>query len=376
MTLTAVFSEILRMSLTAAAVILCILPVRLLLRRAPAVWRYALWAVVLFRLLCPVTVTADFAVLASDLHTGAAVHEWRDEIPSARPVPTAPQPAEVPADPAALPATAPSAAPSAADPLSVFSTIWLVGVLSMLTHSAISLARLRRSLADAEHLRGSIFCSHRTDTPFVLGVLRPKIYLPAVLSPAEQEYIVLHEQFHIRNGDHILRLLAFFALCLHWFDPLVWLAFALSGRDMEMRCDEAVLGRLGADIRADYSQSLLSLATGRRLPAGTPLAFGAGDTKRRIRNVLRWRRPTLWVSLSALALCLLVTAACAVDPKAPSDDPFGHAYAVEEITYQDGMYGFGYNEPSDAPHYRIGPEGQLLVGGTDWMPCGAFTPTA
>lgn len=378
MTLTAVFSEILRMSLTAAAVILCILPVRLLLRRAPAVWRYALWAVVLFRLLCPVTVTADFAVLPSDLHTGAVVHEWRGEIPSARPVPAAPPPAEAPADPSALPMTAPSAAPSAADPLSVFSTIWLVGVLSMLTHSAISLARLRRSLADAVHLRGSIFCSRRTGTPFVLGVLRPKIYLPAVLSPAEQEYIVLHEQFHIRNGDHILRLLAFFALCLHWFDPLVWLAFALSGRDMEMRCDEAVLGRLGADIRADYSQSLLSLATGRRLPAGTPLAFGAGDTKRRIRNVLRWRTPSRRVTRCALALCLLVTAACAVDPKEPTDSPFGHAYAVEDAPYENGMFGGGYYTGSTETCYRISPDGSLLIlysGEDSWLPVGTFTET-
>ena len=134
-------------------------------------------------------------------------------------------------------------------------------------------------------------------------------------------YIIRHERYHIRHGDHVVKVLAFAGLCLHWFNPLVWAAFILAGKDMEMRCDEAVVRQLGERVKADYSAFLLALATGRLTIAGTPLAFGEGDPKGRIRNLLRWKRPRMWLSLVAGVACVAVIAACAANPAGPSSQP-------------------------------------------------------
>ena len=204
--------------------------------------------------------------------------------------------------------------------------VWLLGALAMAGYAAGSWLRLRRRLAESIRLEGNQYLSDRIDGPFVLGVVRPRIYLPATLEAGELPYILAHERHHIRRGDHIWRLLAFLALALHWFNPLVWVAFALSGKDMEMSCDEAVVKRLGEGIRADYSASLLSLATGRRALPGMPLAFGEGETSGRIKNLLRWHRPKVWITVAAAVACLAVGAACVANPAgAASQEPSGEA---------------------------------------------------
>ena len=147
-----------------------------------------------------------------------------------------------------------------------------------------------------------------------MGLFRPKIYLPSILTETERGYILRHEQYHLRRRDHLVKFLSFLALCIHWFNPLVWAAFILSGKDMEMSCDEAVVRELGEDIRADYSASLLSLATGRRIVAGMPLAFGEGDTGSRIRNLLNWKRPRPWVMAVCAVVCVGLIALCAANP--------------------------------------------------------------
>ena len=183
-------------------------------------------------------------------------------------------------------------------------------------YGVTSLLRLRRRLVGAVPLEKSVYLVDHISTPFVLGLVRPKIYLPSALPEGERGYILLHERYHIRRLDHVVKLLAFLALCIHWFNPLVWLMFILLGRDMEMSCDEAVMKKLGEAVRADYSASLLRLATGRHFPAGVPLAFGEGDTRERVKNVLRWKEPRLWAVLAGAAVCTVVIAACAVNPSA------------------------------------------------------------
>lgn len=322
------FPLILNMSLTASVVILLILPVRLGLRRAPKVFSYALWAVVLFRLLCPVSVGAGFSLLGlldapvRERESGASAVEYvrpgrafgLNETSPAAPAGDGETPDHVifPNSPAALDVVSP------ARPAAVLPLVWLAGVGGMALYGVGSLLLLRRRLVGTVRLEGNLWLADHTRSPFVLGVLRPRIYLPSSLEEGEREYIILHERYHIRRLDHIIKLLAFGALCLHWFNPLVWLAFVLAGNDMEMSCDEAVLKRLGGDVRADYSASLLSLATGRTIIAGTPLAFGEGDAKGRIKNLLRWKRPKLWVAVCAGLICGLVIAACAANP--PADD--------------------------------------------------------
>ena len=216
--------------------------------------------------------------------------------------------------------------------------IWLSGVLAMLIYSAVSLLLLRRRLVGAAPLRDNIYLADHIPTPFVMGLFRPRIYLPSTLTGREQAYIIRHEQHHIRRGDHIVKVLSFAALCIHWFNPLVWAAFLLSGKDMEMSCDEAVVMRWANGIRADYSISLLRLATGRRRISGTPLAFGEGDTKSRVKNVLNWKKPRPWMILLAAAVCAAVIASCAVNPpgaeESPSNGQTGQYVSMEDFARQ------------------------------------------
>lgn len=164
-------------------------------------------------------------------------------------------------------------------PIAIATIVWLTGTVAMVIYGVVSLLRLRRRLVGAVPLEKSVYLADHISTPFVLGLFRPKIYLPSALPEGERGYILLHERHHIRRLDHAVKLLAFLALCVHWFNPLVWLMFVLLGRDMEMSCDEAVMKKLGEAVRADYSASLLRLATGRKIIAGAPLAFGEGDTR-------------------------------------------------------------------------------------------------
>ena len=337
---------LLNMSLTASAVILCVLLVRLALRRAPRVFSYALWAVVLFRLLCPVSLTAGFSLLgladipvrAAAAHATVVEYVPQDVVHAPEPQVVLPVPDAV--NDALNTALPQGAEQTAADPLeaptAIAALVWLAGVLAMAGYSAVSLVRLRRRLAGAVPLEGNVWLADHISTPFVLGLLRPRIYLPSSLPEGERGYILLHERHHIRRLDHLAKVLAFLALCIHWFNPLVWLSFLLMGRDMEMSCDEAVLRQLGEDARADYSASLLSLATGRRIIAGAPLAFGEGDTGSRIRNVLRWRRPRLRLAVPAAVICAAAIAACAANPAAQDKSGIGQ-YASMEAFAQEAM---------------------------------------
>ena len=313
--LTEAFLQALNMSFTAGIVILCVCLARLLLRRAPAVLRYALWAVVLFRLLCPVSFESALALLPTDpapvgteilyaaqpeVHTGIApVDEAVNE---------------------SLPAAEPT---HSANPLQIASAVgaavWAAGGAGMLLAGVLSLLRLRRRLRGARGAEAGVWVAAGLPTAFVLGVVRPRIYLPEGLNDRERGLILAHERAHIRRGDPALRLLAWAALCLHWFNPLVWLAFALSGRDMEAACDEAVLRKLGPAVKRDYSAALLRVATGRRISLAAPLAFGeGGGVKGRIRGVLRWKKPALWITAVLAALVVALGVGLALNRPQPA----------------------------------------------------------
>ena len=324
-----VLPTVLNMSLTASVVIGCVLLARLLLRRAPKVFSYGLWAVVLFRLICPVSVTAHLSLLAlldAPVQEAAPYTSVVTYVPPESPIwPETPaaQTSPGPGNAGALspsPGVSQAEEPRGGDPMVIVSLVWLAGVTGMAAYSLVSLVRLRRRLVGAVPLEGNVYLADHIDSPFVLGIFRPRIYLPSSLPERERGYILLHEEHHIRRLDHVVKLLSFLALCLHWFNPLVWLSFLLLGRDMEMSCDEAVMKKLGDGIRADYSSSLLSLATGRRLIAGAPLAFGEGDTRGRIRNVLSWKRPRVWMVVLAAVCCAVVVAACAFNPQGDGTD--------------------------------------------------------
>ena len=314
-------STVLNMSVTAGAVIVFVLLVRMLLRRAPKIFSYALWAVVLFRLLCPVSISSELSLL-----------KWLDVPAESRGGRTSvteyisPEDIELgQSDEASLMGSQQMNPDIDGDGYAekqgrqnkvfeIAAVIWLAGIVGMVVYSLISYHRLRKTLVGAMNLGGNIYLADHITSPFVVGLFRPQIYLPSNLSEHEQEYIIMHEKHHIRRGDHIIKLLAFATLGIHWFNPLVWVAFVLAGKDMEMSCDEAVIGQMSRDIRADYSASLLNLSTGHRVIAGMPLAFGEGDTKGRIKNLARWKKPKVWVSVIGILICVLVVVGLFTNP--------------------------------------------------------------
>lgn len=321
----------LNMTLTASIVIVVVLLARLALRRTPRICSYVLWLVVLFRLLCPVSLTAgislmgllDTPVTEVTAHTSAAAYVPRDVVHNSEPTVTLPVPGMGENITAVLPqGEEQTVADPMEAPMAIATIVWLTGVTAMVIYGVASLLRLRRRLVGAVPLEKDVYLADHIDTPFVLGLVQPKIYLPSVLPEGEQGYILLHERHHIQRLDHAVKLAAFLALCIHWFNPLVWLSFVLLGKDMEMSCDEAVMKRLGEDVRADYSASLLRLATGQKIIASTPLAFGEGDTRDRVKNVLKWKRPQLWAVLSGAAVCAVVISACAVNPSVQSNGQY------------------------------------------------------
>ena len=319
------FPEMLDLNLTASIVILFVICVRQFLKGAPKIFSYALWGIVLLRLLVPVSIESSVSVVPERTEFSSVVDvndvlpsiEWEDarsrEIRENTP----------PGQPMVLTGTS-------VDPQVYLSFIWLAGMVFLTVRSLVSYLGLRKRVKVSIPFRKGIYIADDIDTPFVMGFLRPKIYLPGTLDPSEREYIIAHERHHIRRGDHIFKALAFLALTIHWFNPFVWAAFVLAGRDMEMSCDEAVIRKLGEDVRAEYSASLLNLATGQRLFAGTPLAFGEGDPTGRVRNLAKWKKPAFWVILICVIVCIILAVCLLTDPEMPFPTVFEQYFVTDK----------------------------------------------
>jgi beta-lactamase regulating signal transducer with metallopeptidase domain len=330
------FLTVLNMSLTASYVILFVILVRLLLKKAPKVISYALWGVVAFRLIIPFSFESMFSLMPQNTNPVPIPHDiiyqQSPQINSGIEVVDSFVSQSLPA---------PTIGASV-NPLQIFvviaAYIWVFCIIALLIYSLVSILILKRRLKSAQLVEKDIFEAKNLKTPFVLGLFRPKIYIPSGLSEEEKSYIILHEQTHIRRFDHLVKMVAFLILCAHWFNPLVWAAFLLMSADMEMSCDERVLKEMGGKIKQAYSTSLLSLATGRHLINGSPLAFGEGNIKGRIKNILNFKKPAAWVI--AVSVVLVVTlsigfAANKADPNNSSDwDIYDFpSYLYDRVTF-------------------------------------------
>lgn len=309
------FHSVINMSITASVVIAAVMLLRLPLKKAPGAVSYGLWFVVLFRLLCPISfksAVSIFVLLGSN--------SSMEHIPADIGTMTQPQmnmivPGVTDSINAALPAATPAASVNPMQIiLFVLAYIWALGVIILLTYSAASYLLLKRRISTATLLQNNIYQTDRISTPFVCGFIKPKIVLPVTLGYDERDYIIRHEETHIRQYDYLVKPLWFLAVCLHWFNPLVWLSFYLMSRDMEMRCDEAVIREMGEDIKVDYSSSLLTLSAAHIFLPGSPLAFGETGIKARVKNVLNYKRPAFWVIAVAVAAVLSATVVLAVNP--------------------------------------------------------------
>ncbi len=325
-----VFLAVLDMSIVASVVILVVLLVRLLLKKAPKHFAYILWVVVLFRLLCPVSFESPFSMISEQTRSipqRIALHETVSPMAAAGAAYRAVGDAlngglgtvtvylEDTVDDGYTETTS---AFHIQVWLLFFAYLWPAGIAVMLVHSMVSLMRLRRKLIGAVCLRENIYLADGIVTPFVIGLIRPKVFLPSALPEQEQNYVILHEQTHIRRFDHIFKMLAFLALAVHWFNPLVWVAFVCAVKDMEMSCDERVLKKMGGGIKGAYGASLLSLATGRRIIGGSPLAFGEGNIKGRIKNVMNFKKPAFWIVAVAIAIVIVAGVGLLTNPT-PAD---------------------------------------------------------
>ena len=314
-----VFSRILTMSITAGIIICMVFGIRFCIRKAPKIFSYLLWSVVLFRLLCPVAAVSRFSALGIwDTSDKSIVSVENGSFASRNILPEdAPSKGEEPlgGDGAGIRRQADleqitiefKQADSEKALLWVGGMVWLIGMAAILGYGFFSVIRLKRRLAEAVCVKGNIYCSNAIDTPFAMGIFAPKIYLPDFLGEQEREFIILHEQMHIRRGDPAIKLLAFAALAVHWFNPLVWAAFFAAEKDMEMSCDEMVMKKIKDDIRASYSTSLLRLAVGKRMIGGMPFSFGEGNAKGRILNIMRYKKPAAFVVFMASVLVVAQT---------------------------------------------------------------------
>jgi len=330
------FLTVLNMSLTASYVIIFIFFIRFLLKRAPKVISYALWGVVAFRLIIPFSFESIFSLMPRNANAVPIpldiIYQQNPKINSGIEVVDSFVSQSLPA---------PTAGASA-NPLQIYveigAYIWVLGIIALLVYSLVSILILKRQLKSAQLLEQNIFEAKNLKTPFVLGLIRPKIYLPDRLNATERNYILLHEQTHIRRKDHIIKILAFLTLSIHWFNPLVWIAFMLMSTDMELSCDEKVLNEMNEDIKKPYANSLLSLATGRYIFNGNPLAFGEGNVKGRIKNVLNYKKPRFWVVVIAAIIAVAIGVGLLANPGVNSSMPrliTGYMVIEDNLLYVD-----------------------------------------
>ncbi|MBQ8718376.1 MAG: hypothetical protein IJY66_03845 [Clostridia bacterium] len=328
--MSSVFLRVCNLALTAGWVALFVMAARLVLRRAPRRLTCLLWAVVALRLLLPFSFQSMFSL-----------------IPSAQPLPeniaTAPVP-QIDSGIAAVdrvvnPVLSETLTPTVGasiNPmqllLAVGSVLWLVGIAAMLIWAAVSYLRIRRRVRVSLATDDGVYLCDDIDTPFILGIFRPRIYLPSALSEDAKDYVMAHERAHLRRLDHLFKPLGFVLLSVYWFQPLLWVAYVWLCRDIEAACDECVIRDMDGGDRKRYSEALLTCSVRGRAISACPLAFGEVGVKARVRAVLNYKRPAFWLILAAVLLSIFLTVALLSDPwQTPADAlEIGTSWADED----------------------------------------------
>ena len=280
---------LLNMSISASYVIFWVLALRFLMQKAPKKFSFFLWFIPLFRLLCPISFTSSvsaFKAIGATSQKGFVSYPVTGGTavvnPPIFPSQITPTPLDIPVSETAQTFDFFSVLPY------ILAAIWILGAAAMLLRLAVSYFKLYRSVKACSKKIGDTLICPDLSAAFVMGFFRPVICLPEGLEGDEKEYVLLHEQTHIKRYDYISKLIFYFALCIHWFNPLVWLAYCLFSRDMEMSCDEAVIKKMGDGIKKSYSLSILALS------APSPLSFGQASAKERIVNIMKYKNPPLY----------------------------------------------------------------------------------
>lgn len=302
-----VFLKLVNLSISASWLILAVLVLRVVLKKAPKWVMPLLWGVVALRLVCLFSIESALSLIPSaETIPSEIVTETREPVLYEQATldivtnPTLPSAAEVPVG---------VSRQQAQVDFNIYSILWLAGMSALLVHALVSAGKLKRKLATAILLRDNIYESEFVDSPFVFGVVKPNIYLPMHMDEGTAAYVIAHEHAHLARRDHWWKVLGYLVLALHWFNPLVWVAYILFCRDIELACDEKVVKGLDGAARADYSQALLSCAAPGRAVAACPLAFGEGNIKMRVKSALHYKKPAFWVAAAAV-LAVVIVAVC------------------------------------------------------------------
>ena len=302
-----VFLKLVNLSISASWLILAVLVLRVVLKKAPKWVMPLLWGVVALRLVCLFSIESALSLIPSaETIPSEIVTETREPVLYEQATldivtnPTLPSAAEVPVG---------VSRQQAQVDFNIYSVLWLAGMAALLVHALVSAGKLKRKLATAILLRDNIYESEFVDSPFVFGVVKPNIYLPMHMDEGTAAYVIAHECAHLARRDHWWKVLGYLVLALHWFNPLVWVAYILFCRDIELACDEKVVKGLDGAARADYSQALLSCAAPKRAVAACPLAFGEGNIKTRVKSALHYKKPAFWVAAAAV-LAVVIEAVC------------------------------------------------------------------
>ena len=306
------FLKIINMSISASWLILAVLILRLVLKKAPKWVNVLLWGIVAVRLICPFSFESALSLIPSaetfpekiisgpsfDVQTGITPIDNRiNDYLGDRYF----EGVTVPAN-------------NGNNIMTILTIVWTIGILLLVAYTVISYWRLHREIDTAVHYKDNIFQSENVSSPFVLGIIKPRIYLPFSMNDQDLEHVVAHEQAHICHKDHWWKPLGFLLLTVHWFNPLMWLAYVLLCRDIELACDEKVIKELSNEERADYTQALVACSVNRRMIAACPLAFGEVGVKERVKSVMNYKKPAFWIIVLAVITCVVVAVCFLTNP--------------------------------------------------------------
>ena len=310
------FLKIINMSISASWLVLAVLILRFVLKKAPKWINVLLWGIVAIRLICPFSFESTLSLIPSaetiplniGMDTTPTINSGISAINNA-------------VNPIISQSNTPMAGASVnllQITIGIYEYIWIFGMIALALYTAISYWRLRRKVDTAVRYKDNIFQSENVSFPFVLGIIKPRIYLPFKMNGQYLEHVVAHEQAHICRKDHWWKPLGFLLLMIHWFNPLMWLAYVLLCRDIELACDEKVIKELGNEQRGDYTQALVACSVNRRMIAACPLAFGEVSVKERVKSVMNYKKPAFWVIIISVIVCVGVAVCFLTNPKQDS----------------------------------------------------------
>ena len=315
----AVFLKILNMSITASWLVLAVIVSRFLLKKAPKAFSVILWGLVGIRLILPFSLESVLSLVPSaETVPGDIVYSAAPEINSGIAF----------LNSAVNPLISETLAPneiSSANPMQIItiiaSAVWVVGIAAMLLYTVVSFLRFRSKVREAAPFNENIYLCDGIGTPFILGVIRPRIYLPSDIGKADMEYVIAHERAHLKRRDHLWKPLGFLLLAVYWFNPVLWIAYILLCRDIELACDEKVIRDRGVEIKKSYSEALVNCSVPRKMIAACPLAFGEGSVKGRIKSVLNYKKPAFWIIIVGVIACVAVSVCFLTNPTGESEIP-------------------------------------------------------